>query len=181
MLIHIANDQPWTGEKINGISHPRNIEQLWSAEDLAAVGLKKFIKPKAVVPIETIKADYKRRVDHEAEQRRLQYITPGDGMAMVYREKFEQAQAVEEMGQAAAEGLTSSEYHAAFPLLSADVDTGGVSLWTAAQDVISAYMQFVQVSSEIEVTRLQGKATIDVAPDEAAVKAAYEAISWNTP
>jgi hypothetical protein len=30
---------PWNGEPINGTSHPRNIEQLWSDEELAAVGL----------------------------------------------------------------------------------------------------------------------------------------------
>ena len=29
----------WKGEKINGVSHPRNIAQLWTAEELAAVGL----------------------------------------------------------------------------------------------------------------------------------------------
>jgi len=29
----------WTGHAINGVLHPRNIEQLWSAADLAKVGL----------------------------------------------------------------------------------------------------------------------------------------------
>jgi len=29
----------WTGQPISGVLHPRNIEQLWSAADLAKVGL----------------------------------------------------------------------------------------------------------------------------------------------
>lgn len=181
MLVHIENDQPWKGEKINGISHPRNIEQLWSQEDLAAVGLKKFIKPKPVVPLETIKADYKRRVDHDAEQRRLQYITPGDGMAMTYREKFDQAEAVDELGEAAANAMSPEDYVAAFPTLAASVGVEELTLWDCAQSVIAAYKRFAQLSFEIERVRLQGKAAIAAASDEAAVKAAYEAITWTTP
>jgi hypothetical protein len=32
---------PWNGEPIHGTSHPLNIEQLWSDEELAAVGLRR--------------------------------------------------------------------------------------------------------------------------------------------
>lgn len=31
--------RPWYGEPINGVSHPLDIEQLWSAEELAAIDL----------------------------------------------------------------------------------------------------------------------------------------------
>lgn len=31
--------RPWTGHQIAGVSHPRNIEQLWTADELSAVGL----------------------------------------------------------------------------------------------------------------------------------------------
>ena len=30
---------PWAGEPINGLRHPPNIDQLWSPDDLAAIGL----------------------------------------------------------------------------------------------------------------------------------------------
>lgn len=30
---------PWHGEPINGVTHPRDIEQLWPTADLAAIGL----------------------------------------------------------------------------------------------------------------------------------------------
>jgi len=37
------NPVPWKGEPINGISHPRNIEQLWSDAELQNIGLYKLI------------------------------------------------------------------------------------------------------------------------------------------
>lgn len=44
-LYKIINDTPvsWKGEPINGISHPRNIEQLWSDAELQNIGLYKLI------------------------------------------------------------------------------------------------------------------------------------------
>lgn len=42
----------WSGEPIDGISHPRNIEQLWSAQELEAIGLWRddMIAPAEAVP-----------------------------------------------------------------------------------------------------------------------------------
>lgn len=36
---------PWAGEPIGGVVHPRNIEQLWSGAELAAVGLYTPVQP----------------------------------------------------------------------------------------------------------------------------------------
>lgn len=36
---------PWTGQKIDGMSHPRNIEQVWSDEDLAKLRLYRPVTP----------------------------------------------------------------------------------------------------------------------------------------
>ena len=47
------------------------------------------------------KIQYARRIDFDAEEYRLKFITPGDGMAMTYREKFEQAKAADMAGMAA--------------------------------------------------------------------------------
>lgn len=44
MLIRQDTLVPWKGEALNGIKHPKNIEALWSIEDLAAVGLVKAIR-----------------------------------------------------------------------------------------------------------------------------------------
>jgi hypothetical protein len=48
MLIRVDTLQPWAGEALHGISYPVSIEQLWTAAELAAIGLvvvKPFIVP----------------------------------------------------------------------------------------------------------------------------------------
>lgn len=128
-----------------------------------------------------VKKAYVLRVEQDAERERLKYITPGDGMMLTYQEKFAQAQGVLEMGEAAANALTQAEREAQFPTLSASVGIEGETLWACAQVVLEKYVQFAQVSMLIERSRLGGKKAIFNSGDEAAVVAAYEAITWPTP
>lgn len=131
--------------------------------------------------LDTMRSEYKSRVDADAESCRLTYITPGDGMAMTYQEKFAQAQAVAAMGAAAADALTQAERETQFPTLSASVGIEAPTLSECADLVLAKYAAFAQLSLVIERTRLQGKAAISAASDGAAVVAAYEALSWPTP
>lgn len=131
-----------------------------------------------VIPV---RASYKGRVDADAEACRLQYITDGAGMAMTYQEKFAQAQGVAALGEAAANALTVEDRNAQFPTLSASVGLEAATLWDCAQLVLLKYAAFAQVSRIIEAARLSGKKAIGDASDVAAVKAAYEAITWPTP
>lgn len=39
MLVRLDTLQPWAGERLNDVLYPGNIESLWSADDLAAIGL----------------------------------------------------------------------------------------------------------------------------------------------
>lgn len=131
--------------------------------------------------LDTVKAEIKARVDADAEACRLRYITPGDGMAMTYQEKFAQAQAVAAMGAVAADAMTQAEREAQFPTLSASVGIEAPTLSACADLVLARYAEFAQLSLVIERTRLQGKASISAASDGAAVVAAYEALTWPTP
>lgn len=45
MLRFIASGLTWHGEEIDGVRHPRDIEQKWSAADLEAIGLEVFTPP----------------------------------------------------------------------------------------------------------------------------------------
>ena len=45
MLRYISNKQEWKGERIDGLLHPRSIEKLWSAEELARIGLEVYDIP----------------------------------------------------------------------------------------------------------------------------------------
>jgi hypothetical protein len=128
--------------------------------------------------IEDVKAEFLSAVDADAERVRLRYVTAGAGMAMTYQEKHAQARAVDAMGQAAANALTEAEREEQFPTLSASVGIEGATLWDCAQLVITNYEQFADLSRVIERTRLQGKKAISDASDVAAVRAAYEAITW---
>lgn len=44
-LSFINTEAIWQGERIDGILYPRNIEQLWTVEELAAIGLEKYVPP----------------------------------------------------------------------------------------------------------------------------------------
>lgn len=41
MLVRLETLTPWNGEPLSGLRHPANIEALWSADELAAIGLAK--------------------------------------------------------------------------------------------------------------------------------------------
>lgn len=118
------------------------------------------------------------RLDAVAEYRRMQYLTPGPGMAMTYQEKFAQAQAVHQMGEQAANALTEAERQSQFPTLSASVGLEAATLYDCAILVLTKYAQFAQLSHVIERTRLAGKKAISEAPTLEAANAAYEAVTW---
>jgi hypothetical protein len=54
--------EPWLGQEIDGVWHSRNIEELWSAEALSAIGLYKPLVPTAP-PGKRSASDYIARVD----------------------------------------------------------------------------------------------------------------------
>lgn len=45
MLEYIKNGEPWNGEPINEVQHPRAIEFAWSADELGAIGLRTRVQP----------------------------------------------------------------------------------------------------------------------------------------
>ena len=40
MLRSILTQELWTGQRIDGIAHPKNISDVWSVADLASIGLE---------------------------------------------------------------------------------------------------------------------------------------------
>lgn len=132
-------------------------------------------------PLAELKASFKFRIDDDAERCRLRFITPGAGMAMTYQEKFEQAKAVEQLGEEAAGALTSEQIAAEFPTLGASVGIEAQTLWACAQLVIARYEGFAALSGIIERARLAGKKAVTDAADVAGVEAAYQAVTWPSP
>lgn len=161
-------------EPIDSIAPYQAFIDAWNAKKAAAEA------PPPEPPLAELIATLRKRVDDDAERIRLRYITPGAGMAMTYQEKFTQAQAVQEMGEAAANALTQAQREVQFPTLAASVGIEGATLWDCALLVLARYSQFAALSLVIERARLAGKSAIAAAPDVASARQAYENIQWPT-
>lgn len=127
-----------------------------------------------------LKAALARRVDHEAEACRAQFITLGAGQALVYEQKLREANEISantyydaELG----ENVTTVQ-PAEVPNLAVEAADLNVSLIGAASAVLTAAYQWAQLSSLIESKRLTAKRAIaDAATPEAARLAAV--VSWD--
>src|SRR5690625_2735727 len=119
----------------------------------------------------TLKAHAKRRIDAEAEQIRLRYVTPGSAQAMVYLVKEAEARAC-----LADPDADPDDY----PLLAATVGiernpaTGEVAqdVTEVAEIVLAMAGAWAQAAAAIEHTRLAAKAAVEAADTPQAVEAA---------
>lgn len=125
----------------------------------------------------TVKAEFSAQVDADAEFQRLRFITSGQGMAMTYQEKKDQALAVLDIGSETANALPNNGA-AEYPLLAASVGPEVSTLYEAAELVMERYEAWSAIGGAIETQRLLAKKAISDASDVASVKAAYEAIQW---
>lgn len=133
------------------------------------------------VPLDQIKQQLRARVSSDAEACRQRYITPGSGKAMTYLEKHNQAEAVEDLGEGAANALSEQQRKDLFPTLAASVGIEAATLWECAAIVRARYEAWADISHEIERAELLGKKAISDASDSAAAQAAYEVIKWPMP
>lgn len=115
-----------------------------------------------------VKATLKARVDAEAERRRMAVLTPGEGQALVYQRKAQEADACL---AALASGQAAAPLQ--YPLLSAEVGLTAPTLGEVAAVVRAMADQWVHLAAETEAWRLAAKSAIDAAPDEAAAVAAW--------
>jgi hypothetical protein len=133
-------------------------------------------RSKVTMDLATAKHVFGKKVDDDAGVARSRYISGGVGMDLTYAEKFQQAQAVNDMGEAAAKAIADPKLM--FPTLAASIGIYGATLWDCAQVVLAKYAEFARISYEIERTRELGKKAIREASDVAGVEAAYSAIAW---
>ena len=180
MLEHIKDGKPWHGEAIDNVRHPLNIENLWSEGELAKIGLR--VRPTKVKPpptLEQAKDRTRDRLESKAEQKRLEYITPGVGQAMTYLEKRDQAEEVIAQGEDVANAMSYEEAREAFPTLAATIGVDAPTLWEVAQLVMQKAHIWANKSFEIEILRANAKKKINEAGTVEEVKAAYDAIDWD--
>jgi hypothetical protein len=133
-----------------------------------------------VPALDDVKAQLIRRIDADAERARQRFITGGAGQGLTYREKIDQALAVLDLGEEAANAMSGPDAIAQFPVLAASIGIDADTLHAAATLVVNKYEAWSSISGAIERMRLGTKRQIQQATDAAAAQAAYEAVTWPT-
>ncbi len=112
--------------------------------------------------LQRAKTAAKARIDREAEEARLRYITAGAGQALEYQEAAEEAARYVATGGAGA-----------YPMLQASVDAGEAADLASASALISAHENaWAMVGSTIRRLRLTAKRAVDAATTVEQVQAA---------
>lgn len=123
----------------------------------------------AALSLSQLKATLNTKIDVAAENERLKYITPGEGQAMTYQQKVEEARAYK-----AAVSPNATDY----PVLSSEVGITAPTLDDVADIVLAAFAQWQKIGAAIESIRLGAKREINAAEDEASARAIFDAIAW---
>ncbi|WP_155272903.1 MULTISPECIES: hypothetical protein [Agrobacterium] len=125
--------------------------------------------PAEEIPLSEIKAKLKARVDALAEAERKRYITPGEGQAMTYQRKVEEAKrAILE------EEPTAADY----TMLAASLGVDGETVKEVATIVLAMDAAWAVIGAGIEKVRMNAKKAIDGAASADAANAIVDAIVW---
>lgn len=108
-------------------------------------------------------------VNAAAEKERLKYITSGQGQAMTYTEKRDQARAF-----LAAEDPDPADY----PMIANEVGITAATAREVAEVIAGRYAAWKAIGEEIEKVRMIANKAIDDAADEAGAKAVAAGITW---
>lgn len=119
-----------------------------------------------------LKAKLKLQVDRSAETERMRYITAGEGQALTYSRKVEEAK------RATAEADSKPEE---YPMLAASLGIDGDTVKAVAEVVLAMDAAWAIIGSQIERIRLAAKQAVDAAETEGAVKAVLDGIEWPAP
>jgi hypothetical protein len=187
MLARVENGAVTEYRDIAMADVPPHKRHLWREVDYQGAGdvvqetvsetTVRVVRSEPTLDLATAQHQYCLKVDADAGIARGRYISGGTGMDLVYVEKFQQAQAVNDLGEDAAKALADPSL--LFPTLAASVGVHGATIWDCAHVVLKKYAEFARLSFEIERTREIGKQSIREASDVAGVKAAYAAIAWS--
>lgn len=118
------------------------------------------------IDLDIVRAYLMARVDLEAEQVRLRFVTGGAGQAMTYARKEAEARA------------WTADNAAPTPFLNAEAAATGQPLAAVAAEVVARADAWVQIGSAIEGARMGAKAAIDRAATLGAIVAAA-AVDWS--
>ncbi len=141
--------------EVREVDPPANKAHLWAP----------YVAPSAEpMTLSSYKALLRERIDADAEQARLKYITAGSGQALEYQQVADEARAF-------AEG--KGEY----PMLQASVTAGEASsLAEAAALVVKRNSAWAAVGASIRQLRISAKLAVNAATTEADALAASKVV-----
>ena len=116
-----------------------------------------------------IEIELHRRIDIEAENRRLDFITPGDGQAQTYRLKTIEAEAI-------VAGAVPSK--AAHPFVWKEAGALGVTPEIRASQILAMRDAWASVGSDIEAARQGAKAAVTKAKGNQKSMEAAAVVDW---
>lgn len=125
--------------------------------------------PAEAIPLSAIKADLKALVDATAETERKRYITPGEGQAMTYQRKVEEAKRAILEEEPSADDYT---------MLAASLGVDGETVKEIATIVLAMDAAWAVIGSAIEKIRMNTKKAVDEAASAEAANAVVAAIVW---
>ncbi len=135
----------------------------WTSDLISSYNASLPVKPA------TTAANAKVKIDQQAENERLKYITPGAGQAGVYLQKASEAKAA-----LAEQSPSSNDY----PLLAASIGIDGANITEVATTVQTIANTWTAVAAHIENVRLTAKKAIDDGSDPDTV---LSNLDWSLP
>lgn len=105
------------------------------------------------ISLELHKTNCKKIIDNVAEQRRLNYITPGSGQSLTYQEKALEADKYITDGSPV--DLTP------YPFIQAEVNATGKTAINTSNDILAAQALWITKGALIEEHRIKNKIDID--------------------
>lgn len=128
--------------------------------------------PRDPVPL---RATAKHMINQAAENARLQWITPGDGQAMSYREKLEEAKDC-----LANHDAQNPPPAGKYSLLESEVPVKGATTLAVAQLIFDTYTGWKTVEALINNIRVTSLAAVDTA-DAAGIRQILTGLAWPVP
>lgn len=168
MIQFIVYDRETGAVKRNGVCQPSDL-QLQAEAGEGVIQSADGVVSYAEINLDPLKAQALEKIDREAGEFRLHFITDVPGQQLTYSRKEREARAY-----VAADTPTSSD----FPFLAAEAAETGQSILSVANGVIAAADAWEQMGAAIEGKRMGAKRAVQAAASIPEIVMA-SAVNWD--
>lgn len=165
---------------LNDIQYPANWLELAGDVDLDERSITRQSVADQAPSLESVKANAVASVNRAAEETRLRYITPGDGQALTYKQKVDEARLIllDANSTAAANAMDSATLKATYPMIWSSIPSDGATPEAVATLVHGMALAWAQTGALIEKMRRDALSAIEAATTADGVAAAAS-VDWS--